>query len=350
MNKNVKFGVIGLGRVFDTRVSDVFLNELKNSEIVAICDKNKKKLKKFQKKFNCESFLSIDQFFKKDFDFVYIATESGNHYKHIYKAFINDKNVIVEKPPVLKVSELKKLDSIAKKKKLMFYVVFQNRFNDSVVYLKKQIKKIRNDIVLVNLNLLWSRPQKYYSDWHGNWKMDGGVLAQQGIHYVDLLNYLLGDPIKCISVISNKSNKLQAEDTHNSMIVYKNNLSCLASLTTSLRPKDVSATIEIFTKNEIFRLHGLCCNKIEIIKNGSNKNFKKIEKKYSKEVPNGYGLSHKAVFQKLIDSFLFKDKELPTTAIESLSTLKLVNMMYRSYEKNRWVYFKEKKVLSKLGF
>ena len=106
MKKKVKFGIIGLGRVFDTRVSDVFLNELKNSEIIAICDKNKKKLKKFQKKFKCDSFLSINQFFKKDFDFVYIATESGNHYKHILKAFINDKNVIVEKPPVLKISEL----------------------------------------------------------------------------------------------------------------------------------------------------------------------------------------------------------------------------------------------------
>ncbi len=43
VNKKVTFGVLGLGRVFDIRVAKVFKNELKNSKIVAICDKNKKK-------------------------------------------------------------------------------------------------------------------------------------------------------------------------------------------------------------------------------------------------------------------------------------------------------------------
>ncbi len=50
---------------------------------------------------------------------------------------------------------------------------------------------------------------------------------------------------------SNKSNKLQAEDTHNSIIVYKNKISCMTTLTTSLRPKDITATIEIYTKNMV---------------------------------------------------------------------------------------------------
>ena len=348
--KKIKFGILGLGRVVDLRVAKMFVNELKNSKVTAICDKNNKKLKKFKKKFQCKAFKSIKNFMKEDLDFVYIATESGNHSKHILESFKHNKNVIVEKPPVLKVFELKKLNKIAIKKKLKFFVVFQNRYNKSVQYLKKKINKIRKNIVTVNLNLYWSRPQKYYSDWHGNWIMDGGVLAQQGIHYVDLLNFLFGNPIKCISTISNKSNKLQAEDTHNSIIVYKNKISCMTTLTTSLRPKDITATIEVYTKNEIYKLHGLCCNKIKILDNKFNKQFKKIEKKLSENVPSGYGLSHKIVFQKLINNTLNKKIEGPTPAIETLKTVKLINMMYRSSELNRWVYFNEKNTKSKLGY
>ena len=115
--------------------------------------------------------------------------------------------------------------------------------------LKKKInKKFIQDTVFVNLKLLWCREQSYYNDWHGKWLYDGGVIAQQGIHYIDLLCYFFGEPIECVSVISNKSNKLQAEDTHLGMIKFKNDVVCQVSLTTALRPIDFQATIEVFQK------------------------------------------------------------------------------------------------------
>ena len=84
--------------------------------------------------------------------------------------------------------------------------------------------------------------------------MDGGVVAQQGIHYIDLLNHLFGKPSKCISYITNKTNKLQAEDTHCSMIIYKNNISCTVNLSTGFRPKDYEASINIYCKIKF-----ICC-------------------------------------------------------------------------------------------
>ena len=66
-----------------------------------------------------------------------------------------------------------------KRKKLHFFVIYQNRENKSVKFVKKIfLAKTKMIKVLVNLNLLWSRPQKYYSNWHGKWKHDGGVIAQ----------------------------------------------------------------------------------------------------------------------------------------------------------------------------
>ena len=45
MKKNIKFGILGLGRVVENRVYKVFNKELKNSKIVSVFDKNNKKTK-----------------------------------------------------------------------------------------------------------------------------------------------------------------------------------------------------------------------------------------------------------------------------------------------------------------
>ena len=67
------------------------------------------------------------------------------------ECFKSNKNVIVEKPPVLRIDQLIKLNKIAKIKRLDFFVVFQNRENKSVKFIKHIINKKLNDVVFVNL-------------------------------------------------------------------------------------------------------------------------------------------------------------------------------------------------------
>ena len=330
MKKKISFSILGLGRVIDKRILIMFKNELKNTYVKTIYDKDKKKLNKYKKLFNCEVEDSFEKFLDIKSDYVYIATESGNHFKHILECFKKNRNVIVEKPPVLKINHLKILDKIARKKKLKFYTIFQNRFNKSVQHAKKILQNEK--LIFINLSLIWSRQQSYYNDWHGKWKMDGGVLAQQGIHYVDLLIYLFGDPVKCISTLSNKVNKLEAEDTHSSLIIFKKNkLSCTVNISTSFRPNDYEASIEIYCKNKIISLGGLCCNEISVTNLSNHKNISKIKKNFSEKVPSGYGLSHKKVFQNIINQSLNLGKNDILEAKKTISTIKLINMMYKSF-------------------
>ena len=138
MKKNIKFGILGLGRVIENRVYKVFKNELKNSKVVSVFDKDQKKNSKYSKLFNLKKNKSIKDFLNSNTDYIYIATESGNHAKDIMKCFEANKNVIVEKPPTLRIDQLIKLSLIANKKKLKFYAIYQNRMNNSVEYLKKK--------------------------------------------------------------------------------------------------------------------------------------------------------------------------------------------------------------------
>ena len=96
-------------------------------------------------------------------DFVYIATESGNHAEHIMKCFNANKNVIVEKPPVLRVSQLINLEKIARKKKLLFYVIFQNRLNKSVVFVKKILNIGQSFNEFFSKNLLVTTMSKFFN-------------------------------------------------------------------------------------------------------------------------------------------------------------------------------------------
>tara|TARA_B100000401_G_C52372951_1_gene515780 strand:- start:139 stop:501 length:363 start_codon:yes stop_codon:yes gene_type:complete len=119
-------------------------------------------------------------------------------------------------------------------------------------------------------------------------------------------------------------------------------------MSTAFRPRDFEASINIYCKKRIISLSGLCCNKVSINElNQNTNNFIKL-KKFSEEVPSGYGISHRRVFQKIID-YELKKKNLPMNAYDSLSTIKLINMMYKSFDKKKWILFKEKNLISKLG-
>ena len=348
--EKLKFGLLGLGTVVRIRVANLLKNELKKKiKVTAVYDKDKNKNIEYCKKFNCTPSKNENDFFLKDFKYCYISTPSGSHYNDILNCFKKNKHVVVEKPPVLKTNELIKLDKIAKNKKLKFFVIYQNRENRAVKFVKNFLNKEKKDKkILANLNLFWSRPQKYYSGWHGKWKHDGGVISQQGIHYIDLLCHFFGKPIKAISIISNISNKLEAEDTHIGVVKFKN-VTCTIGLSTALKKSDFKASIEIISQKRSVTLHGVACNKLKIVNfDRINKKLEILCKKNSQNVVNGVGVSHKACFEKIIKNFYNKSFKA-LSAIDTLDTLKLINMFYLSSSKKKWILNNRKNISSRLG-
>ena len=56
--------------------------------------------------------------------------------------------------------------------------------------------------------MIWHRSKKYYqTKWRGNYKLDGGVLTNQGIHLLDTLIYNFGE-IKNFDVIADFDKKI----------------------------------------------------------------------------------------------------------------------------------------------
>ena len=90
---------------------------------------------------------------RENLDLVLILSPSGLHFKHAKYAMEKGMNVLSEKPMSLKVHHCKELIKISMKKKVFFGVVYQNRLNNAIQFLRKEIHGNINHITLTHLKI-----------------------------------------------------------------------------------------------------------------------------------------------------------------------------------------------------
>ena len=312
--------------------------------MIAVCDINDELSNKVAKKLNAKPFNNMDDFFKvKDIDLVFVLTSSGLHYPHTKIALSYNKHVITEKPISLKLDEAYELSKLADRKNLMSGVVYQNRYNPSIKFLQDQIKNnILGKRVLSTVRLRWCRYPEYYNNsWHGSWEMDGGVIAQQAIHHLDILQWLGGE-IKSVSgTFTQRLNQLEADDTTVAIVEFLDGSLGAIEATTSARPKDYEASFSIIAENGLVEIGGVALNQItkwNIIK---EKNEKEIIDKYSQNVKDGFGLGHGPFIQDVIDRLNKGNTIAPISIEEGIKSLKLVHAIYKSAESRSWINMNE---------
>lgn len=320
-------------------------------KIVAICDLDLKKARKLSlkfKKLNIKIFSNYHEMFKTcKIDVAAIMTPSGMHYEHA-KDIINKykKNIILEKPPALKIKHLEELYKLAKKNRTNIFPIFQNRYNKAVQFLKKSIQnKELGKINICSVRVRWCRPQRYYdmSEWRGTFSQDGGALTNQGIHHLDLLRYLNGE-IKSINCkMKTLGVKIEVEDTAVAHIEFKNGSVGTLEITTSARPNDFEASISLLGSKGAAQLGGIAVNKLEIYTPNS-----KLCKKNSENFPIVYGYGHLEVYKRVYN-FLIKKNDLNVTKQDAIGTLELLHAFYLSNEIGKKIILGNKKQSKNLG-
>lgn len=269
---------------------------------------------------------------EKNIDVVSICTESGNHFNHAMIANKYKKNVIIEKPISLDFLEAKKLKKEFLKIKKKIFVVMQNRFNPPIVYLKKFLDKKKFGVISsVSVNVWWCRDQNYFNQakWRGTWDMDGGVLSNQAIHHIDMLIWLLGDPVRVFGLIKRKFAKIEAEDYASAIVQFKSGVTAVVETSNAIRPKNLEGSITIHGSKGSAKIGGNAMNRIDIWidkKNGLNN--KKVISRFQNNNKDVYGKGH-------IDFYLnafkaFKSKSNFIDANEGRKSIELVNAIYIS--------------------
>jgi len=333
---NIKVAIIGCGKIAEKHAKILTSNKLKKLNLVAVCDIDKNKAKRFGKKYEIHYFDDIDKLLNSvNIDLVVICTSSGLHYKNALKISKYKKDIIIEKPICLDLDEAKKIIKIFKKNKNMLFVVMQYRLNPYIIFLKKIIqKKLLGKITSISIKVWWCRDQKYYDEakWRGTWKLDGGVFMKQGIHHIDMISWLLG-PIKSVTaIIKRRLVKIETEDTGSAILDFKNGVLGTIEVSTSIRPKNLENSITILGEKGNIKVGGLQMNKIEIydfINKKKAKNF--LSKNMIKDNNNHY-LFYKNILNNLMIKKNYKSDD------GAVKSLEIVNAIYQSITKKRRIY------------
>lgn len=350
---SIRIGILGAGRVaqhyrqiFDSGVVTGF-------EIVGISDIDYDAARSLAVRWQCPVFDTLASMVcLARPDLVFILTPSGMHYRHASEALSFGCHVHVEKPVCLLPSEARDLSRLSKEKNRMLGVAFQNRLNPAIICLRDALQKGRfGQITTATIRLRWCRYQEYYQDaWHGTWAQDGGVINQQAIHHLDALNWLLGSVEAVCATMSNRLNILQAEDTLVGLIKFSNGALGTIEATTAARPRDFEASLSIVGECGMATIGGIALNTIETWQFVDPiSDDTEAPMLWSRDVPNGYGLSHGPLINLTLERLRQGSLNAPITVEDCIHTTELVHALYASCETNNWVLLSDRPLSSRLG-
>ncbi len=165
---------------------------------------------------------------------VSICLPNALHYEHAKVLLENGKHVLIEKPMAVNAQQCIELTELARKHNLLIQIGHMWRFHPEVRFIKRFLeeKKI-GDIVQIKgyaVHEKWSPAFFGPSTWFINKSLSGGgALLDMGVHAIDTINFLLGDP-GCESVYARirtaYDQSIKVEDCVMLICNYKNGVVC----------------------------------------------------------------------------------------------------------------------------
>ncbi len=245
----IKAAVIGTGiglKHFEA------IENYKSSKVEVICETNKKKINYLKKKFPKKIIIDDenDIFRNKKINLVSIASYDNDHYNQIIKSIKSNKNIIVEKPMCLNLSQLKKIYKLIKKKKnIKMTSNLVLRTNSLFKSFKKRINS--NKIFYIEADYIWGRYKKLFG-WRSNVK-EYSLTLGAAIHMIDLVCWLIGLKPKTVLAVGNDKLTKNTKFKKKSLVVmfFKFPQNILVKITAnSVAVHNHFHALKIFSKNE----------------------------------------------------------------------------------------------------
>jgi len=234
-------GVVGIGIIGLKHANSIFKGEVSNCQLTSVCVRSQKSAEAAKSEFDesVKIFLDYDKFLDQpDLNGIIIATPHYSHPKMGIKAFNKNIAVLMEKPTGVLSSDVEDLNKVAVSKNSIFSAMFNMRAMP--IYIK--IKEIIENGQLGKLTKVhWEisdsyRSQAYYDagSWRATWSGEGGgVLINQGVHYLDLFQWFFGLPKMVHGFCKfGKYRSIEVEDDVTSFMEYDNGLVATLNLTT----------------------------------------------------------------------------------------------------------------------
>jgi len=219
-----KIALIGAGYIADFHARG--LQTISNVEIVAVVAKEMDEAKEFAQKYNIkDTYTEISEIIEReDIDAVIIGTPNQFHAPYAIEFLKSGKDVFLEKPMGISADEGRQITEAAIKYDQLVMVGHMWRFDEDTNYLKDIVQEGKLGKIFKT---------KGYGV-HENWGPSGwftkktlaggGALADMGVHAIDTIRYILGDPkpAKVYARISTNFGDYDVDDTGIIVITWDN--------------------------------------------------------------------------------------------------------------------------------
>src|ERR1700676_1071209 len=262
----ISFGLLGCGRIAKRHSDLLGGNHIDRAKLASVCDPIRARADAIASKFGVPAYYDIDNFLaRKEIDAVAVLTPSGMHPEHVIACARARKNVVVEKPMALRLQDADDMIRACDQAGVKLFIVKQNRFNVPVVKAREALEAGRfGRLILGTVRVRWCRDQSYYYQgaWRGTWAYDGGVLANQASHHVDMLEWFFGDVVNVHARATTALVRIETEDTAVATLKFHNGALGIIEATTAVRQKNLEGSLSILGEKGTVEIAGFAVNKI----------------------------------------------------------------------------------------
>ncbi|TMF47444.1 MAG: Gfo/Idh/MocA family oxidoreductase [Chloroflexi bacterium] len=248
MTEPLRFGLVGCGVIGPIHAEAIAT--LPDAVLAAAADLVPERVQKLTEQYGGTPYTDLARMLKHErLDVVIVCTPSGLHGAHACQIMRSGRHVIVEKPMEITREAMDEMLRVQQETGVKLAVISQHRFDAA----SQQVRQLVDEqafgrLVLGNALVPWWRSQAYYDSgaWRGTWEMDGGgVLMNQAIHSIDLLQWLMG-PVKSIFAYTDTlAHRMETEDVAVAVLRFANGALGTIAATTGAYP-GVTTRIEVF--------------------------------------------------------------------------------------------------------
>ncbi len=212
------FGIVGTGMI--ARVHARAIAAIDGAELVGVVSRSPERGGEFiAKQGGSLVAATVEEIVARpEIDVLCITTPSGAHLEPALVAMAAGKHVVIEKPIEITTARVDELLAAAVQAGVKVAPIFQQRLSEGAQALKSAVDAGRfGRLISAGCYVKWFREESYYtgSNWKGTQQYDGGgAVMNQGIHGVDLLQWLAGMPAEISAFTTRRVHQsIEVEDT-----------------------------------------------------------------------------------------------------------------------------------------
>lgn len=243
----VRFAIVGCGVIAETHAAGIAAVE--EAELAAVCDSDTAKGRAFAEKHGAMFYERLEDLLADPrIEVVNICTPSGLHPEQTMLAARAGKHVICEKPMAIALEDAHRMIRVCREQGVKLATVFPRRMSPAARFLQRWLADGGlGRLTLCDAYVKIYRSQQYYDSagWRGTWAMDGGgAMMNQGIHTVDLLQWLVGPVESIYGRAEALQRTIEVEDTAVSLLRFRGGAMGVMEMTTAAYP-DQGQRLEI---------------------------------------------------------------------------------------------------------